>query len=222
MPAIIPRAAAHQPSALGYHQPQAKQTKAIQHAHRWLGATGSKGSWQGQRDRSWKTILNCAGLVSGSMKQSQPQRPLQTTQLPGQVREPFLRHRFCGPARPRIEQKEKNRQGHGQELRSLQERAEALGYLGGLWTQAPPGSLFRQPETSRVCHSDTGRADWTLSLELDLQDLCTEEEESQELEELWTSTYTFISLFLLSVSYSATVTVLKVCGCWTGWGPGQD
>ncbi|EHB16230.1 Ig epsilon chain C region [Heterocephalus glaber] len=46
--------------------------------------------------------------------------------------------------------------------------------------------------------------------ELDLQDLCTEEAESQELEGLWTSTYAFISLFLLSVSYSATVTVLKV------------
>lgn len=46
--------------------------------------------------------------------------------------------------------------------------------------------------------------------ELDLQDLCTEEAESEELEELWTSTYIFITLFLLSVSYGATVTLLKV------------
>ncbi|KAL6040192.1 hypothetical protein STEG23_030917 [Scotinomys teguina] len=46
--------------------------------------------------------------------------------------------------------------------------------------------------------------------ELDLQDLCAEEAESEELEELWTSIYVFITLFLLSVSYGATVTLLKV------------
>lgn len=37
-----------------------------------------------------------------------------------------------------------------------------------------------------------------------------EEDESKELDELWTSTYIFITLFLLSVSYSATVTLFKV------------
>uniref|UniRef100_A0A8C0X3B4 Ig-like domain-containing protein n=1 Tax=Castor canadensis TaxID=51338 RepID=A0A8C0X3B4_CASCN len=46
--------------------------------------------------------------------------------------------------------------------------------------------------------------------ELDLQDLCTEEAESEELDGLWTSTCIFIILFLLSVSYGATVTLLKV------------
>ncbi|KAL1765049.1 immunoglobulin epsilon heavy chain [Sigmodon hispidus] len=45
--------------------------------------------------------------------------------------------------------------------------------------------------------------------ELDLQDQCAEEAETEELEELWTSTYIFIALFLLSVSYGATITLLK-------------
>uniref|UniRef100_A0A8C5YVC2 Ig-like domain-containing protein n=1 Tax=Marmota marmota marmota TaxID=9994 RepID=A0A8C5YVC2_MARMA len=48
------------------------------------------------------------------------------------------------------------------------------------------------------------------SPELDLQDLCTEELESAELDGLWTSTCVFISLFLLSVSYGATITLFKV------------
>uniref|UniRef100_A0A8C9UW47 Ig-like domain-containing protein n=1 Tax=Spermophilus dauricus TaxID=99837 RepID=A0A8C9UW47_SPEDA len=52
------------------------------------------------------------------------------------------------------------------------------------------------------------------SPELDLQDLCTEELESAELDGLWTSTCVFISLFLLSVSYGATITLFKV-------GPGR-
>lgn len=89
-----------------------------------------------------------------------------------------------------------------------------------------PWASVGQPEASRVCHCPAvtqtlAGADWPLPPELDLQDLCTEEAESQELEGLWTSTYTFISLFLLSVSYSATVTVLKVLGCPAGWGPGR-
>ncbi|ELV12710.1 Ig epsilon chain C, partial [Tupaia chinensis] len=46
--------------------------------------------------------------------------------------------------------------------------------------------------------------------ELDLQDLCAEEDEREELEGLWTSACVFTALFLLSVSYSATVTLVKV------------
>uniref|UniRef100_A0A9L0S2W4 Immunoglobulin heavy constant epsilon n=1 Tax=Equus caballus TaxID=9796 RepID=A0A9L0S2W4_HORSE len=46
--------------------------------------------------------------------------------------------------------------------------------------------------------------------ELDLQDLCAEGAESEELEGPWTSLFVFIALFLLSVSYSATVTLFKV------------
>ncbi|GAB1297858.1 Immunoglobulin heavy constant epsilon [Apodemus speciosus] len=57
-------------------------------------------------------------------------------------------------------------------------------------------------------------------LYLDLQDLCIEEVEGQELEELWTSTCVFITLFLLSVSYGATVTILKVK--WVFSTPMQD
>ncbi|CAO2587574.1 hypothetical protein LEMLEM_LOCUS4551 [Lemmus lemmus] len=56
-------------------------------------------------------------------------------------------------------------------------------------------------------------ADWLVPSELDLQDLCAEAAESKELEELWSSTYIFITLFLLSVSYGATVTLLKVGSC---------
>ena len=51
--------------------------------------------------------------------------------------------------------------------------------------------------------------------ELDLQDLCAEGAESEELEGPWTSLFVFIALFLLSVSYSATVTLFKV-GAQTG------
>lgn len=46
--------------------------------------------------------------------------------------------------------------------------------------------------------------------------------EGEELEELWTSTYIFISLFLLSVSYGATVTVLKVGSCTSVGGSGRS
>lgn len=68
------------------------------------------------------------------------------------------------------------------------------------------------------CHLESGEADWLVPPELDLQDLCTEEAESEELEELWTSIYIFITLFLLSVSYGATVTLLKVGSCSSGGG----
>lgn len=62
-----------------------------------------------------------------------------------------------------------------------------------------------------------GRTDWPVLPELDLQDLCTEELESAELDGLWTSTCVFISLFLLSVSYGATITLFKVGpGAWAG------
>lgn len=48
-----------------------------------------------------------------------------------------------------------------------------------------------------------------------------EEVEGKELEELWTSTCIFITLFLLSVSYGATVTVLKVGPCTSAGGSGR-
>lgn len=63
------------------------------------------------------------------------------------------------------------------------------------------------------CHLESGEADCLVPPELDLQDLYAEEAESEELEELWTSTCVFITLFLLSVSYGATVTLLKVGSC---------
>lgn len=46
--------------------------------------------------------------------------------------------------------------------------------------------------------------------ELELQELCAEAAESAELDELWASLLAFITLFLLCVSYSAAVTLLKV------------
>lgn len=54
------------------------------------------------------------------------------------------------------------------------------------------------------------RADWPVPAELDLQDLCTGTAESEELDGVWTSLFIFITLFLLSVTYSASVTVCKV------------
>ena len=45
--------------------------------------------------------------------------------------------------------------------------------------------------------------------------------EGEELEELWTSICVFITLFLLSVSYGATVTVLKVGSCTSAGGSGR-
>lgn len=60
--------------------------------------------------------------------------------------------------------------------------------------------------------------------ELDLQDLCVGTAESEELDGLWTSHFTFIALFLLSVTYGASVTLFKVgqrpCSTATG-GPGR-
>lgn len=46
--------------------------------------------------------------------------------------------------------------------------------------------------------------------ELELQDLCADAAESYELDELWTSLLVFITLFLLSVSYGAAITLFKV------------
>lgn len=61
--------------------------------------------------------------------------------------------------------------------------------------------------------------------ELDLQDLCVGAAESEELDEMWTSLFVFILLFLLSVTYSASVTLFKVghspCSRAVG-GPGSQ
>uniref|UniRef100_A0A8P0SMI9 Ig-like domain-containing protein n=1 Tax=Canis lupus familiaris TaxID=9615 RepID=A0A8P0SMI9_CANLF len=46
--------------------------------------------------------------------------------------------------------------------------------------------------------------------ELELQELCADATESEELDELWASLLIFITLFLLSVSYGATSTLFKV------------
>ncbi|CAK7316778.1 Ig gamma-3 chain C region [Vulpes lagopus] len=55
-----------------------------------------------------------------------------------------------------------------------------------------------------------GRADWPVPAELELQELCADATESEELDELWASLLIFITLFLLSVSYGATSTLFKV------------
>uniref|UniRef100_A0A8C9QLP1 Ig-like domain-containing protein n=1 Tax=Spermophilus dauricus TaxID=99837 RepID=A0A8C9QLP1_SPEDA len=73
-------------------------------------------------------------------------------------------------------------------------------------TQAPSHA---QPQPAGPVHTHTATESLS-SPELDLQDLCTEELESAELDGLWTSTCVFISLFLLSVSYGATITLFKV------------
>ncbi|XFG12256.1 hypothetical protein AB1E19_015880 [Capra hircus] len=52
-----------------------------------------------------------------------------------------------------------------------------------------------------------------INSELALEDLCAEEAESEELEETWTSLLVFIVLFLLSVSYGATVSLCKEGDC---------
>uniref|UniRef100_A0A8D2B834 Ig-like domain-containing protein n=1 Tax=Sciurus vulgaris TaxID=55149 RepID=A0A8D2B834_SCIVU len=77
-----------------------------------------------------------------------------------------------------------------------------------------PGNTF----TCRVVHEAlpgrrTLEETVSRSPELDLQELCAEEAESAELDELWSSTCVFVSLFLLSLSYGATITLVKV-GCW--------
>nr|KAF6273895.1 immunoglobulin heavy constant epsilon [Pipistrellus kuhlii] len=46
--------------------------------------------------------------------------------------------------------------------------------------------------------------------ELDLQDVCVGAAEAEELDELWHSLFVFIALFLLSVTYGASVTLFKV------------
>lgn len=91
-------------------------------------------------------------------------------------------------------------------------------------TPAPSGL----PETSVVSTPSpllpgVWEANWLVPPipELDLQDLCLEEVEGQELEEMWSSICIFITLFLLSVSYGATVTVLKVGSCTSAGGPGR-
>uniref|UniRef100_A0A8C0DBK6 Ig-like domain-containing protein n=1 Tax=Balaenoptera musculus TaxID=9771 RepID=A0A8C0DBK6_BALMU len=53
-------------------------------------------------------------------------------------------------------------------------------------------------------------ADRLTPAELALEDLCAEAAESEELQGTRTSLLTFVALFLLSVSYSATVTLCKV------------
>lgn len=53
-------------------------------------------------------------------------------------------------------------------------------------------------------------ADQLAPAELALEDLCTEEAESDELEGTQTGLLTFVALFLLSVSYGAAVTLCKV------------
>lgn len=52
--------------------------------------------------------------------------------------------------------------------------------------------------------------DWPVPAELDLQDLCAGTAEREELDEVWTSLFIFIALFLLSVTYGASVTLCKV------------
>uniref|UniRef100_A0A8D2B9D2 Immunoglobulin C1-set domain-containing protein n=1 Tax=Sciurus vulgaris TaxID=55149 RepID=A0A8D2B9D2_SCIVU len=74
-----------------------------------------------------------------------------------------------------------------------------------------PGNTF----TCRVVHEAlpgrrTLEETVSRSPELDLQELCAEEAESAELDELWSSTCVFVSLFLLSLSYGATITLVKV------------
>lgn len=108
--------------------------------------------------------------------------------------------------------------------------APILGWLGTLgshragqtgWVCPRPG--HQDPGSRAPVHSPSsgwpglppctlrlGRADWPVPTELDLQDLCMAEPQGEELDGLWTSLSTFIILFLLSVSYSATVTLLKV------------
>lgn len=86
---------------------------------------------------------------------------------------------------------------------SEQSQSGHSGFIGTTSVGSPPPH----------CHLASGEVDWLVPSEVDIQDLCAEEAESKELEELWTSTYIFITLFLLSVSYGATVTLLKVGSC---------
>uniref|UniRef100_A0A8C0D9V2 Ig-like domain-containing protein n=1 Tax=Balaenoptera musculus TaxID=9771 RepID=A0A8C0D9V2_BALMU len=69
--------------------------------------------------------------------------------------------------------------------------------------------------TCQVVHealsgSRTLERSMSIDLELALEDLCAEAAESEELQGTRTSLLTFVALFLLSVSYSATVTLCKV------------
>ncbi|KAK1328137.1 hypothetical protein QTO34_012560 [Cnephaeus nilssonii] len=69
--------------------------------------------------------------------------------------------------------------------------------------------------TCRVTHealADSRTREQSVSKdpELDLQDLCVGAAEGEELEGLWRSLFVFIALFLLSVTYGASVTLFKV------------
>ncbi|VTJ91620.1 Hypothetical predicted protein, partial [Marmota monax] len=86
---------------------------------------------------------------------------------------------------------------------------------GGLWEVPHEAGQGAPLLGASVGVPWAGRTDWPVLPELDLQDLCTEGLESAELDGLWTSTCVFVSLFLLSVSYGATITLFKVGpGAW--------
>lgn len=59
-------------------------------------------------------------------------------------------------------------------------------------------------------HPRLGEPDWKVPTEVDLQDLCAGAAESEELDGIWTSLFIFVALFLLSVTYGASVTLFKV------------
>uniref|UniRef100_A0A8D1L5X5 Ig-like domain-containing protein n=1 Tax=Sus scrofa TaxID=9823 RepID=A0A8D1L5X5_PIG len=80
--------------------------------------------------------------------------------------------------------------------------------------EALPGSRTLQKEVSK----NPGPAQ-PVPAELALEDLCAEEAESQELEAMWTGLLVFTTLFLLSVSYGAAITLCKV-GTQTALLPG--
>lgn len=69
-----------------------------------------------------------------------------------------------------------------------------------------------------VTHTLTAPPHPELQLHLQLDESCAEAQDG-ELDGLWTTITVFISLFLLSVCYSATVTLFKVglSDRWAGW-----
>nr|KAF6269936.1 hypothetical protein mMyoMyo1_006689 [Myotis myotis] len=81
--------------------------------------------------------------------------------------------------------------------------------------EVPRADWEKRRFTCRVTHealpgSRTLERSVSRDPELDLQDLCVGAAEGEELDGLWSSLFVFIALFLLSVTYGASVTLFKV------------
>lgn len=100
-------------------------------------------------------------------------------------------------------------------LQSWRDGREGLGQGAGPWVSPLP-EVARTDRPHLAARPGPAQP---VPAELALEDLCAEEAESQELEAMWTGLLVFTTLFLLSVSYGAAITLCKV-GTQTALLPG--